>query len=112
VRAGLGERSVWLVAAFIFLFNFSPSFGPAFMYYQTDVLGFSQQYIGASTRSRGQRHSAFIYARCRACLRRVMNLRLACRCGYPRLPVSSRAGSALAIHFVWGVTGMLTTLAS
>jgi hypothetical protein len=46
LRSGFGERSVWLVGAFIFLFNFSPSFGPAFLYYQIDVLGFSQQYIG------------------------------------------------------------------
>ena len=34
------------MAGFIFFFTFSPSFGPAFLYYQTDVLGFSQQFIG------------------------------------------------------------------
>ena len=34
------------MGGFIFFFLFSPSFGPAFLYYQTDVLGFSQQFIG------------------------------------------------------------------
>lgn len=57
-------RDLWVVAAFIFFFTFSPSFGPAFLYYQTDILGFSQQFIGwldaltAATSVAG----AFIYA--------------------------------------------------
>jgi len=49
VRAALRERPVWLVAGFVFLFTFSPSFGPPLMYYQTDVLRFSQQFIGHLT---------------------------------------------------------------
>jgi MFS family permease len=47
IRAAMGERSVWAVAGLTFFFTFSPSFGPAFLYYQTDTLGFSQQFIGA-----------------------------------------------------------------
>ena len=46
IRAALGERDVWLVAGFLFFWTFSPSFGPALLYYQADVLGFSQQFIG------------------------------------------------------------------
>jgi MFS family permease len=46
VRAALGDRDVWVVAGFILFFTFSPSFGPALIYYQTDRLGFSQQFIG------------------------------------------------------------------
>jgi predicted MFS family arabinose efflux permease len=46
IRGALGRREIWLVAGFIFFFWFSPSFGPAFLYYQTDTLGFSQQFIG------------------------------------------------------------------
>jgi MFS family permease len=46
VRGALGERDVWVVAGFILFFTFSPSFGPALLYYQTDHLGFSQQFIG------------------------------------------------------------------
>ncbi len=47
IRQALGRRDLWLVAGFIFFFAFSPSFGPAFFYYETDVLGFSQTFIGA-----------------------------------------------------------------
>lgn len=46
VRHAVAERDVWLVAGFILFWTFSPSFGPALLYYQTDVLGFSQQFIG------------------------------------------------------------------
>ena len=49
VRQALERRDVWLVAGFTFFFSFSPSFGPAFFYYETDVLGFSQQFIGLLT---------------------------------------------------------------
>jgi MFS family permease len=116
VRAGLGERSVWLVAAFIFLFNFSPSFGPAFLYYQTDVLGFSQQYIGtlSSISSAASVAGALIYAPLSRLmpLRRLINIAI----GLSVLAtlaylLYSGSRSALAIHVVWGVTGMITTLA-
>ena len=46
IRATLTGREIWIVAGFIFFFWFSPSFGPAFLYYQTDTLNFSQQFIG------------------------------------------------------------------
>jgi predicted MFS family arabinose efflux permease len=47
IRQAVGNRDLWAVAAFIFFWAFSPSFGPAFFYYETDVLGFSQTFIGA-----------------------------------------------------------------
>ena len=46
IRATLFAREIWVAAGFIFFFWFSPSFGPAFLYYQTDTLKFSQQLIG------------------------------------------------------------------
>jgi MFS family permease len=46
IRAAMRERVVWVVAGFTFFFEFRPSFGPAFVYYQTDILGFSQEFIG------------------------------------------------------------------
>lgn len=46
VREALARRDLWTVAGFTFFWAFSPSFGPAFFYYQTDVLGFSQTFIG------------------------------------------------------------------
>lgn len=48
--AGIGQavrdRTVWVVAGFIFFWTFSPSLGVPLFYYQTDTLQFSQQFIG------------------------------------------------------------------
>jgi predicted MFS family arabinose efflux permease len=41
------SRSLWLVAGFLFFWNFSPSLGTPLLYYETDVLGFSKVFIGA-----------------------------------------------------------------
>jgi len=46
IRLALGRRDLWAVAGFIFFWAFSPSFGPAFFYYETDTLRFSQTFIG------------------------------------------------------------------
>jgi MFS family permease len=46
IREALAHRDMWVVAGFILFWTFSPSFGPAFLYYQTDALKFSQQFIG------------------------------------------------------------------
>jgi predicted MFS family arabinose efflux permease len=64
IRAATRVRDLWLVAGFIFFFNFAPSFGPAFLYYQTDVLKFDQQFIGilASLHAAGYMVGALIYA--------------------------------------------------
>ncbi|HET7876126.1 MAG TPA: MFS transporter [Methylomirabilota bacterium] len=116
IREGLGERSVWLVAGFIFLFNFSPSFGPAFLYYQTDVLGFSQKFIGylSSLSPAAGVVGAFIYAPLsrRMPLRRVINLAIA-------IAVVGTLGyllyrgpySAIVIELLFGCAGMITQLA-
>jgi MFS family permease len=63
ILAASRTRTLWLIAAFIFLVLFSPSFGPAFLYYQTDTLGFSQQFIGvlAALQSVGYVVGAFLY---------------------------------------------------
>ncbi|HEY7040931.1 MAG TPA: MFS transporter [Methylomirabilota bacterium] len=49
IRQAVGSRDLWAVAAFIFFWAFSPSFGPAFFYYETDNLRFSQTFIGVLT---------------------------------------------------------------
>jgi MFS family permease len=46
IRAAVGSRTLWVVAGFIFFYNFSPSFGPALVYYATDKLGFSKFFLG------------------------------------------------------------------
>ena len=78
IRATLGAREIWLVAGFIFFFWFSPSFGPAFLYYQTDTLKFSQQFIGhlAAIGALSGVVGAVVYAPLsrRVPLKRIMNL--------------------------------------
>lgn len=49
IREAVRERHVWVVAGFILFWTFSPSFGPALLYYQTDHLKFGQQFIGNLT---------------------------------------------------------------
>jgi len=50
--AGLGlrdifrHRGIWILSAFLFLWNFSPSFGAPFFYYTVDVLKFSPSFLG------------------------------------------------------------------
>jgi predicted MFS family arabinose efflux permease len=116
VRAGLGERSVWLVAAFILLFNFSPSFGPAFLFYETDVLGFSQQFIGVlgSVNSVASVVGALVYAPLsrKMALRRLINIAIALSVATTLAYLLYRGRySALLIQLVWGSTGMITQLA-
>ncbi|HEY7203855.1 MAG TPA: MFS transporter [Methylomirabilota bacterium] len=65
IRRALGDRNLWAVAAFVFFWAFSPSFGPAFFYYETDTLGFSQTFIGVlgSLGAAAGIGGAWIYAR-------------------------------------------------
>ncbi len=46
IRRSLRSRDLWVVAGFILFFTFSPSLGTPLYYYQTDILKFSQQFIG------------------------------------------------------------------
>lgn len=45
-RSAFQNKSVWLLCAFLFLWTFSPSFGPAFFYYSVDTLKFSGSFLG------------------------------------------------------------------
>jgi MFS family permease len=116
VREGSGQRSVWLVAAFIFLFNFSPSFGPAFLYYETDVLGFSQQYIGTlgSMAAGASVIGALFYAPIsrRMPLRRLINIAIGLSVVTTLAYLLYRGPySAALIQLLSGCTGMITQLA-
>jgi MFS family permease len=116
IRETLGQRSVWLVAGFVFLFNFTPSFGPAFLFYQTDVLQFSQQYIGVldSASSVASVVGALLYVPLSRgmALRRVINLAIGLAVFSTLAYLLYRGrGSAMLIHVMWGCTGMITQLA-
>ena len=46
ITHAVGDRTMWIVAGFLFFWTFSPSIGIPLFYYQTDKLKFSQQFIG------------------------------------------------------------------
>ncbi len=116
VHLALASREVWLVTGFIFFWTFSPSFGPAFVFYQVDDLKFSQQFIGtlAALGSLGAVAGALVYAPLSRTmrLRRVITMAIGLGVignliylGY-RGPVSG-----VAIDVLYGFISMLTTLA-
>jgi MFS family permease len=116
VRAALGAREVWGIAGFILFFTFSPSFGPAFVYFQTDVLGFSQQLIGAlaSITAAGSVAGAFVYAPLsrRWPLRRLVTLSIGLTAAGTLAYLGYRGPvSAVAISLLFGAVAMVTQLA-
>ena len=116
IRAALRGRDVWIVAGFIFFFWFSPSFGPAFLYYQTDTLKFSQQFIGrlAALGAVSGVVGALLYAPLsrRVPLKHIMHLSIALgvvtTLGYL---VYRDVASALIITIVFGALSMIINLA-
>lgn len=110
------ERDVWVVAGFILFWTFSPSFGPALMYYQTDHLKFSQQFIGVlgSLTAASAMVGAFIYA---PVSRRVpLKWLIVSAIGVATLATLGYllyrdATSAVLIELVFGCIAMMTQLA-
>src|SRR6266849_575514 len=116
IRAALGERDLWIVAGFIFFWTFSPSFGPALLYYQTDVLKFGQQFIGhlGALGSIAAVGGAVIYAPLsrRVPLKRLINCSIGVGVvGTLAYLLYRGAWSAVVIDTVFGGVGMLTQLA-
>ena len=116
IRATVGSREIWVAAGFIFFFWFSPSFGPAFLYYQTDTLGFSQQLIGqlAALGAVSGVAGALLYAPLsrRLPLRRIMHLTIALSVVSTLAYLLYRdTTSAVLITVVFGAFSMTTNLA-
>jgi len=116
IWAALGHREIWLVAGFIFFFWFSPSFGPAFLYYQADVLKFSQQFIGrlAAIGALAGVIGAIVYAPLsrRVPLKRIINLSIGFGViGTLAYLVYRDAVSAVIITVVFGAVSMIMQLA-
>jgi predicted MFS family arabinose efflux permease len=116
IRDALREREVWVVGGFIFFWTFSPSFGPAMLYYQTDALHFSQQFIGhlAALAAVAGVAGAFIYAPLSRWvpLTRLINFSIGAGViGTLAYLVYRGPVSAIIIDVVFGCVGMLTQLA-
>jgi predicted MFS family arabinose efflux permease len=115
IRSALRDRTVWVVAGFILFFTFSPSFGPALLYFQTDRLKFSQQFIGHLTAlaSAGAVAGALLYAPLsrRVPLRRIVNVCIGLTVAGTLAYVLYRDPlSAVLIDTVYGFVYMLTQL--
>jgi len=116
LRHATGRRDLWLVAGFIFFWAFSPSFGPAFFYYQTDTLHFSQTLIGAlaSVGAAASIAGAWAYARLarRFPLKRLIVWSIgAGTVGSLAYLAYGGVVSATVITVIFGALGMTTQLA-
>jgi predicted MFS family arabinose efflux permease len=116
IQEAFSERDVWVVAGFILFWTFSPSFGPAFLYYQTDTLKFSQQFIGilSSLSAVGFVVGAIIYAPLsrRVSLKRLINVAIAGGViGTLAYLLYRDWISAMVIDTVFGCVAMITQLA-
>jgi MFS family permease len=116
IQEAFSERDVWVVAGFILFWTFSPSFGPAFLYYQTDTLKFSQQFIGilSSMSAVGFVVGAIIYAPLsrRVSLKRLINVAIAGGVVGTLAYLLYRDWiSAMVIDTVFGCVAMITQLA-
>jgi MFS family permease len=116
IGATLRGREIWVVAGFIFFFWFSPSFGPAFLYYQTDTLEFSQRFIGrlAALGAVSQVVGAVLYAPLsrRMPLKHIMHGSIALGVVSTLAYLAYRdATSAVIITVVFGAISMIMNLA-
>jgi Na+/melibiose symporter-like transporter len=116
IWATLVSREIWVAAGFIFFFWFSPSFGPAFLYYQTDTLNFSQQLIGrlAALGAVSGVVGALVYAPLsrRMPLKRIMHVAIALGVVSTLAYLFYRGiTSAVIITVVFGAVSMVINLA-
>jgi len=114
--AAARSRTVWLVAGFLFFWNFSPSLGTPLLYYETDVLQFSKVFIGALgalSNAAGMLGALLFFAYCREIrLDRLLLLAIA-------LGVAATLGfvgligpkSAVILFLLFGTISQVTHLA-
>jgi MFS family permease len=117
LKASFRRRELWLIAGFLFLYNFSPGLSTPLYFTMTDSLKFSQGYIGilGSINSAGWVVGALLYHRLfdHLTLRKLLNLSIVlgtiATAGF--LLLSSEV-SAAVIYFCSGFAAMLATVAS
>src|SRR5436189_2912476 len=113
IRSAVRDRTMWVVAGFIFFWTFSPSIGIPLFYFQTDTLKFSQQFIGllGSLTAGAAIVGAAAYAPLsrRVSLHRIIVLAIAVSTvGTLAYLFYNDRPSAIAIDTVFGGIGMIT----
>jgi MFS family permease len=115
--ASFRRRELWLIAGFLFLYNFSPGLSTPLYFTLTDSLNFSQAYIGilGSIASAGWVVGALLYRRVFSglTLRSLLNVSIA----FGTLATAafvflSNETSAAVIYFCSGFAAMLATVAT
>jgi len=117
VIATFKRRELWVVAAFLFLYNFNPGFGTPLYYHMTDKLKFSQEFIGILTAiaSAGWIVGALFYRRRLEGIKSQTLLYLSIVVGtVTTLAFMLLRGdaTAVALYFVNGIAAMLSMVAS
>ena len=116
LRLAVQSRTLWIVAGFLFFWNFSPSLGTPLLYYEVDVLQFSKVFVGALgaiSNAAGLLGAVLFFAYCRKIrLDRLLSLAVA-------LGVASTLSfvgligpkSAVVLFLVFGTVSQITHLA-
>jgi MFS family permease len=111
------SRTLWLIAAFLFCYYFSPGFGTPLYFHMTDHLRFSQGTIGvlSSVSAVGWIAGGLVYrfALHGMATRALLNLSILCG----TLSTMAFLGlvdetSAIVVYFLNGVAGMIATIAT
>lgn len=115
IKEILSWKTFWVVISFIFLWNFSPSFGAPLLYYMRDELGFSKIFIGtleAIGSGAGIIGSLIFWKYCRKLsIKKLLNISVA----IGTISISSYLGlvgikSAILLYFLVGAIFMIAHL--
>jgi MFS family permease len=117
LKASFRRRELWLIAGFLFLYNFSPGLSTPLYFTMTDSLHFSQAYIGilGSISSAGWVVGALLYRRFlgELTLKNLLNLSIALgTLTTAAFVLLSGETSAAIIYFCYGFAAMLAMVAS
>jgi MFS family permease len=117
LKASFMRRELWLIAGFLFLYNFSPGLSTPLYFTMTDRLQFSQSYIGilGSIQAAGWVIAALLYPKLLTglTLKKLLNLSIACgTLATLAFALLSSETSAAVIYFCSGVAAMLAMVAS
>jgi MFS family permease len=117
LKASFMRRELWLIAGFLFLYNFSPGLSTPLYFTMTDRLQFSQSYIGilGSIQAAGWVIAALLYPKLLTglTLKKLLNLSIACgTLATLAFALLSSETSAAIIYFCSGVAAMLAMVAS
>ena len=117
LKTSFHRRELWLIAAFMFLYYFSPGLSTPLYFTMTDSLHFSQGYIGilGSISSAGWVLGALLYRRVlgKLTLKNLLNLSIVLgTLTTAAFVLLSNEASAAIIYFCSGFAAMLATVAT